>query len=203
MNDNKEFEHEIDPDLLAEIEEWEKTDHDEPAEYYFSNPDPYLKPQPLPPDHPRRNCYFNEDGHLCAKNLSAFWVPELTVTEVIHGTVYTVTGSYEGTESFVRKLERITNKKFEEKMEDSEMNGATSKITALYCRLSQEDERAGESLSIENQELLCRGWFLPPNAYDCGSFVVNGTAVVGKEQNNPYNRCKSTQKGADSYEISI
>jgi len=120
MNDNKEFEHEIDPDLLAEIEEWEKADHDEPAEYYFSNPDPYLKPQPLPPDHPRHNCCFNEDGHLCVKNLSAFWVPELTVTEVIHGTVYTVTGSYEGTESFVRKLERITSKKFAEKMEDSE-----------------------------------------------------------------------------------
>ena len=55
MNENKKFEHEIDPDLLAEIEEWEKTDHDEPAEYYFSNPDPYLKPQPLPPDHPRHN----------------------------------------------------------------------------------------------------------------------------------------------------
>ena len=65
--------------------------------------------------------------------------------------------------------------------EDSEMNGATNKITALYCRLSQEDERAGESLSIENQELICKGWFLPPNTYDCGSFVVNGTAVVGKE----------------------
>ena len=107
MNENKPFEHEIDHDLLAEIEEWEKADHDEPAEYYFSN-------------HPRRNCYFNEDGHLCAKNLSAFWVPELTVTEVIHGTVYTVMGSYEGTESFVRKLERITIKKFAEKMEDSE-----------------------------------------------------------------------------------
>ena len=53
------------------------------------------------------------------------------------------------------------------------------------------------------QELLCRGWFLPPNTYDCGSFVVNGTAVVGKEQNNPYNRWKSTQKGADLYEIDI
>ena len=116
----RQLEHEIDPDLLAEIEEWEKADHDEPAEYYFSNPDPYLKPQPLPSDHPRRNCYFNEDGHLCAKNLSAFWVPELTVTEVIHGTVYTVTGSYEGTESFVRKLERITSKKFAEKMEDDQ-----------------------------------------------------------------------------------
>ena len=37
------------------------------------------------------------------------------------------------------------------------------------------------------QELLCKGWLLPPNTYDCGSFVVNETAVVGKEQNNPYN----------------
>ena len=87
--------------------------------------------------------------------------------------------------------------------EDSEMNGATNKITALYCRLSQDDGLDGENNSIQNQELLCRGWFLPSNTYDCGSFVVNGTAVVGKEQNNPYNRCKSTQKGADSYEISI
>ena len=80
-----------------------------------------------------------------------------------------------------------------------------SKITALYSRLSvgDEDRDGGESNSIQNQELLCRGWFLPPNTYDCGSFVVNGTAVVGKEQNNPYNRCKSTQKGANSYEISI
>ena len=58
------------------------------------------------------------------------------------------------------------------------------KITALYERLSHDDERAGESVSIENQELLCRGWFLPPNTYDCGSFVVNGTVVVGKETKN-------------------
>ena len=76
-------------------------------------------------------------------------------------------------------------------------------ITALYERLSRDDDNAGESNSIVHQELICKGWFLPPNTYDCGSFVVNGTAVVGKEQNNPYNRCKSTQKGADSYEISI
>ena len=76
-------------------------------------------------------------------------------------------------------------------------------LTALYCRLSVDDANDGDSNSIQNQELLCRGWFLPPNTYDCGSFVVNGTAVVGKEQNNPYNRCKSTQKGAELYEISI
>ena len=55
------------------------------------------------------------------------------------------------------------------------------KITALYCRLSRDDNLEGDSNSIQNQELLCRGWFLPPNTYDCGSFVVNGTAVVGKE----------------------
>ena len=87
--------------------------------------------------------------------------------------------------------------------EEQDMNRQSDKITAIYCRLSRDDELTGESNSIVNQELLCRGWFLPPNTYDCGSFVMNGTAVVGKEQNNPYNRCKSTQKGADSYEISI
>ena len=58
---------------------------------------------------------------------------------------------------------------------------------ALYMRLSRDDDGAGESASIATQELLCKGWFLPPNTYDCGSFVVNETAVVGKEQNNPYN----------------
>ena len=26
---------------------------------------------------------------------------------------------------------------------------------------------------IHSQELLCKGWFLPSNTYDCGSFVVN------------------------------
>ena len=58
-----------------------------------------------------------------------------------------------------------------------------SKITALYSRLSvgDEDRDGGESNSIQNQELICKGWLLPPNTYDCGSFVVNGTAVVGKE----------------------
>ena len=34
------------------------------------------------------------------------------------------------------------------------MFGAIDKMTALYCRLSQEDERASESLSIENQKSI-------------------------------------------------
>lgn len=36
---------------------------------------------------------------------------------------------------------------------------------AVYCRLSKEDEEktARESESIRNQDVICRGWFLPPN----------------------------------------
>ena len=62
---------------------------------------------------------------------------------------------------------------------------SNEKYTILYGRLSQEDtqktNKTDDSNSIQNQELICKGWFLPPNTYDCGSFVVNGTAVVGKE----------------------
>lgn len=53
------------------------------------------------------------------------------------------------------------------------MSRQSDKITALYCRLSRDDELQGDSNSIVNQELICKGLFLPPNTYDCGSFVVN------------------------------
>ena len=42
--------------------------------------------------------------------------------------------------------------------EEIEMLRATDKITALYCRLSQEDERLGESLSIENQKRILEAY---------------------------------------------
>lgn len=54
-------------------------------------------------------------------------------------------------------------------------------ITTLYPRLSKDDLQQGESNSISNQGLICRGWFLLSNTYDCRSFVVNGTAVIGKK----------------------
>ena len=59
------------------------------------------------------------------------------------------------------------------KEEHSMSRQSDNKITALYCRLSRDDELQGDSNSIVNQELICKGWFLPPNTYDCGSFVVN------------------------------
>lgn len=39
--------------------------------------------------------------------------------------------------------------------EEREMLRATDKITALYCRLSQEDALAGDSNSIVNHESVC------------------------------------------------
>ncbi len=60
---------------------------------------------------------FDKAGRIHVRNLSAYWIPELTVTKEIGGTVYTVTGSYEGTESFVRRLERIAAKNFVKTME--------------------------------------------------------------------------------------
>lgn len=67
------------------------------------------------------------------------------------------------------------------------MSTTNQKITAFYCRLSQEDMREGESLSIENQVIICKGGILPPNTYyDCGSFVVNRTCGCRKGDKNPY-----------------
>ena len=37
------------------------------------------------------------------------------------------------------------------------------KITPLYERLSRDDELQGESNSISHQDVICRGWFLPPD----------------------------------------
>ena len=59
-------------------------------------------------------------------------------------------------------------------MKQSNNNKKSRDVTAfLYERLSRDDNMDGESYSIGNQELICKGWFLHPNTYDCGSFVVN------------------------------
>ncbi len=37
----------------------------------------------------------------------------------------------------------------------------SDKITALYCRLSRDDDQQGDSNSIVNQDKICQGDFLP------------------------------------------
>ena len=64
------------------------------------------------------------DDRISVPNLSAYWIPEQTIQRVIHRTTYVVTGTYEGSELFTRKLERIMAKSFttepQENMEESE-----------------------------------------------------------------------------------
>ena len=62
---------------------------------------------------------INKNDHICVKNYSAYWIPELTLQREIGGTVYTVTGSYSGCEMLDQKLLRVMVQNAEN-MEDSE-----------------------------------------------------------------------------------
>ena len=44
---------------------------------------------------------------------------------------------------------------------ESFMKRQQEEFTALYCRLSQDDGREGESNSIVNQDGICQGYFRP------------------------------------------
>jgi hypothetical protein len=61
-----------------------------------------------------REMKTNESGHITVRNLSAYWIPEIKVEREIHGTVYTVTGSFEGNEFLEKKLTRILLKNVED-----------------------------------------------------------------------------------------
>ncbi|MBE6864950.1 MAG: DUF4368 domain-containing protein [Ruminococcus flavefaciens] len=50
----------------------------------------------------------------------------------------------------------------------------TEQITALYCRLSQEDMRAGESLSIENQRLMLKDYADKNGFRNCRYYIDDG-----------------------------
>ena len=75
--------------------------------YHFSNPDPYAERDPLPPDHEDHQTRVGEDGDIRVQNVSAYFLPEIKLLKEIGGTVYSVTGSYDGMAPLVRKLERI------------------------------------------------------------------------------------------------
>ena len=91
---------------LFEMMRSEKPNEEIPT-YYFSNPDPYFERELLPPDHVEREKQIDESGALHVQNLSANELPEITLTKEIGGTVYTVTGNYDGIELLDKKLERI------------------------------------------------------------------------------------------------
>ena len=113
MNDFDDEEFDLDSDeaeYLEMIESWEddKDDgNDSIPELYFSRPDPYAKRDPLSDGQRRYNYRIDEQGCIVVRNLDAWWIPEMKIIEEIDGTIYTVTGSYEGTEMLDQKLTRI------------------------------------------------------------------------------------------------
>ena len=63
---------------------------------------------------------LTSDGHIQVKNLSAFWLPELTLQKEIGGTIYSVTGTYDGMGMLDKKMERIVAEKFAEELGENE-----------------------------------------------------------------------------------
>ena len=93
--------------LMAEEGIDEDEELDEVPVFAFANADPYAKMEPRPEDAPKRDVSFDENGNIVVKNPSACWLPEIKIVDEVGGTEYTVTGSYEGTETLDKKLKRI------------------------------------------------------------------------------------------------
>lgn len=64
---------------------------------------------------------------------------------------------------------------------------ATDKITALYCRLSRDDELQGDSNSILNQKAILQK-FADDNGFGNMMFFVDATVIIGLKQNPTYGR---------------
>lgn len=95
-------------DEILSDEDFESDDGcEEVHSFVFSNPDPYAKVEPRADDAPKREFSFDEKGNIVVKNPSAFWLPDVKIVEQVGGTEYTITGSYEGTETLDKKLKRI------------------------------------------------------------------------------------------------
>ena len=63
-------------------------------------------------------------------------------------------------------------------------NKSAPSITALYCRLSIEDGRENESMSISNQKALLRD-FAEKNGLLDYEFYIDGPVKIGLNQKHP------------------
>ena len=182
-------------------------------EYYFSNRDPYAKVEPRPDGAPKRDIKFDENGNIVVKNPSAFWLPEVTIVDEIGGAEYTVTGSYEGTETLDKKLKRIMEQNAADDESDitEDMNSDTSldinnhsnpvqtvaQPNALAAALSVYDnEQATEEEVVTAEEGLKAALDQlraaagdtedPDNSGDEGNTGngINGQDQSGQDQNN-------------------
>ena len=106
-------------DSLAEAEdalEWLRELFEEEPEQNEVLFDPYFKIDRTSETPKRSSVYRDENGNLHCRNISAYQIPSISLTEEISGTVYTVTGSFDGSQNMLRKLERITAQNFSTEM---------------------------------------------------------------------------------------
>lgn len=89
---------------------------------------------------------INPNGRISVPNLSAYWLPDLTIKETIKGSTYTISGEYVGTECIVPKLKRIMAH------DASELMNITDQTAANDANPYQ-DEEAAES-NVESEEDL-------------------------------------------------
>jgi len=65
--------------------------------------------------------------------------------------------------------------------EETEMLRATDKITALYCRLSRDDDNDGDSNSIVNQKNILMS-YAKAQRFPNPKFFVDATCIIGTNQ---------------------
>ena len=71
----------------------------------------------------------------------------------------------------------------------------TDKITALYCRLSQEDMQAGESMSIQNQKIILQKYADEHLFFNTRFFVDDGVSGVSFEREGLQEMLKEVEAG--------
>jgi len=69
------------------------------------------------------------------------------------------------------------------------------KITALYCRLSQEDMQAGESGSIQNQKLILQKYADDHHFFNTRFFVDDGFSGVSFEREGLQSMLREVEAG--------
>ena len=136
--------------------DWRKFFHDQNVNYTYKEPDgDETKAIPAQSYYPYGG--FNEyyyAGLDCSGYLG--WI--------LYNTFETENGKdgYVGSSTGFAK--RLSAKGWGEWTQDIKMPDGTNGYTM----------KPGDIMSINGHVLICKGWFLPPNTYDCGSFVANG-----------------------------
>ena len=64
---------------------------------------------------------------------------------------------------------------------------AGDKVTALYCRLSRDDDLQGESNSIVNQKAILKK-YADDHGFANTAYFVDATVIIGLKQNPTHGR---------------